>query len=285
MESQMYSNPLYQENQVKLKRMGYRFLEPDAGHLASGRQGIGRFPPEEEILRAIEQIFLYSSLLSGFKVLVTAGPTREMIDPMRCITNKSSGKMGFALAEEAHTMGAEDVLLISGPTQIAAPTGINFVKVESAEEMKKCVLERAGRYDFVIMAAAVADWRPKKVAAQKIKKLNSGRLIIELEKTPDILKELGRRKTKSQILVGFAAESENLLLNAKKKLQDKNLDLVLANSLNQRGSGPESHCNQITLLHKNGTKEALPLMEKRDAAIELWRRIVHLKKKSHSKTS
>ncbi|MCL6642331.1 MAG: bifunctional phosphopantothenoylcysteine decarboxylase/phosphopantothenate--cysteine ligase CoaBC, partial [Candidatus Bipolaricaulota bacterium] len=231
MESQMYTNSIFQENRKKLSELGYRFLEPERGHLASGREGIGRFPSEEKILQAIEEIFRERALLRGHRVLVTAGPTREMLDPMRCITNKSSGKMGYALAECARNFGADEVCLITGPTQLLPPAGVECVRVESAAEMKEAVLERFAQYDLILMAAAVADWRPKKVSSQKLKKSGARELTIVLEKTPDILSELGRRKKKSQTLVGFAAETERVLEHAREKLREKKLDIVVANDI------------------------------------------------------
>ncbi|MDW8328949.1 MAG: bifunctional phosphopantothenoylcysteine decarboxylase/phosphopantothenate--cysteine ligase CoaBC, partial [Candidatus Bipolaricaulota bacterium] len=277
MESQMYTNPLLQENRKRLSELGYRFLEPETGRLASGRQGIGRFPSEEKILQAIEEILTERSLLRGRRVLVTAGPTREMLDPMRCITNKSSGKMGYALAEQARDLGAERVCLISGPTQLEPPAGVECVRVESAQEMRDAVLERFAEFDLILMAAAVADWRPKRAFAQKLKKSGARELTIVLEKTPDILAELGRRKKKDQILVGFAAETEKLLEHARQKLKEKNLDLVVANDITAPGAGPEVETNIVTLLYRDGRSETLPCMTKRQLAREILHRIASLK--------
>ncbi|MCS7275370.1 MAG: bifunctional phosphopantothenoylcysteine decarboxylase/phosphopantothenate--cysteine ligase CoaBC [Candidatus Bipolaricaulota bacterium] len=277
MESQMYTNPLLQENRKRLSELGYRFLEPETGRLASGRQGIGRFPSEEKILQAIEEILTERSLLRGRRVLVTAGPTREMLDPMRCITNKSSGKMGYALAEQARDLGAERVCLISGPTQLEPPAGVECVRVESAQEMRDAVLERFAEFDLILMAAAVADWRPKRAFAQKLKKSSARELTIVLEKTPDILAELGRRKKKDQILVGFAAETEKLLEHARQKLKEKNLDLVVANDITAPGAGPEVETNIVTLLYRDGRSETLPCMTKRQLAREILHRIASLK--------
>lgn len=272
MESQMYTNPIFQENRKKLAERGYRFMEPEAGHLASGRQGIGRFPSEEKVLKAIEDILAERSLLRGHRVLVTAGPTREMLDPMRCITNKSSGRMGYALAEQARNLGADSVCLISGPTQLEPPAGVEYVRVESAEKMKEAVLKRFAQYDLILMAAAVADWRPKKVLTQKLKKSGARELTLVLEKTPDILAELGRRKKKDQILVGFAAETEKLLEHAREKLTEKNLDIVVANDITAPGAGPEVETNIVTLLYRDGRSETLPCMTKRELAAEILRR-------------
>jgi phosphopantothenoylcysteine decarboxylase/phosphopantothenate--cysteine ligase len=276
MESQMYTNPIFQENKEKLSGLGYRFLEPEVGHLASGREGIGRFPSEERILQAIEEIFAEGALLQGRRVLVTAGPTREMLDPMRCITNKSSGKMGYALAEQARNFGAEKVCLITGPTQLPPPAGVECVRVESAAEMKEAVLERFAQYDLILMAAAVADWRPKKVFSQKLKKSGARELTIVLEKTPDILSELGRRKKKNQILVGFAAETEDVLAHAREKLKEKNLDVIVANDITVPGAGPEVETNIVTLLYRDGKSETLPCLPKREVANEILRRVAQL---------
>lgn len=276
MESQMYTNPIFQENKKKLAELGYRFVEPERGHLASGRSGIGRFPSEEKILKAIEEIFTERSLLKGQRVLVTAGPTREMLDPMRCITNKSSGKMGYALAEQARDFGADSVCLITGPTQLELPAGVECVKVESAKEMREAVLERFAQFDLVLMAAAVADWRPKKVFSQKLKKSGARELTLVLEKTPDILAELGRRKKKDQILVGFAAETEKLLEHAREKLTEKNLDIVVANDITAPGAGPEVETNIVTLLYRDGRSETLPCLPKREVAREILRRVSQL---------
>ncbi len=276
MESQMYTNPIFQENKRKLAELGYRFMEPETGHLASGRQGIGRFPSEEKVLKAIEEIFAERSLLKGHRVLVTAGPTREMLDPMRCITNKSSGKMGYALAEQARDFGADAICLISGPTQLEPPVGVEFVQVESAAEMHKAVIERFPKFDLILMAAAVADWRPKRVSAHKLKKSGARELTLVLEKTPDILAELGRRKKKGQIIVGFAAETEKLIEHARAKLKEKNLDLAVANDITAPGAGPEVDTNIVTLLYRDGRSEELPCLPKRQVAREILHRVVQL---------
>lgn len=276
MESQMYTNPVFQENKKKLAELGYRFLEPESGHLASGRQGIGRFPSEEKILNAIEEILAERALLRGHRVLVTAGPTREMLDPMRCITNRSSGKMGYALAEQARNFGADSVCLITGPTQLLPPAGVECIRVESAEEMRAAVLERSSQFDLVLMAAAVADWRPKKASAHKLKKSARRELTLVLEKTPDILSELGKRKRKDQILVGFAAETEQLLEHAREKLKEKNLDLVVANEITAPGAGPEVETNIVTMLYRDGRSETLPCLPKREVAREILRRLAQM---------
>ncbi len=276
MESQMYTNPIFHENKKRLSELGYRFLEPETGHLASGREGIGRFPAEEKVLEAIEKILAEGALLQGHRVLVTAGPTREMLDPMRCITNKSSGKMGYALAEQARNLGADAVCLISGPTQLAPPPGVECLRVESAAEMKEAVLTRSSQADLILMAAAVADWRPKRALSQKLQKSGARALTIVLEKTPDILAELGRRKRKDQILVGFAAETEKLLEHARAKLREKNLDLVVANDITMAGAGPEVETNIVTLLYRDGRSETLPCMSKQELARQILHRVAQL---------
>jgi phosphopantothenoylcysteine decarboxylase/phosphopantothenate--cysteine ligase len=276
MESQMYTNPIFHENKRKLAELGYRFLEPETGRLASGREGIGRFPAEEKILKAIEEILAERALLKGHRVLVTAGPTREMLDPMRCITNRSSGKMGYALAEQARELGADAVCLISGPTQLVPPAGVECLRVESAAEMREAVLERAPKFDLIVMAAAVADWRPKRVLAHKLKKSGARELTLVLEKTPDILAELGRRKKREQILVGFAAETEKLVEHARAKLTEKNLDIVVANDITAPGAGPEAETNIVTLLYRDGRSETLPCLPKREVARAILHKVAQL---------
>ena len=275
MESQMYENPIFQRNKRSLEEQGYRFLEPERGRLASGREGVGRFPSEETILQTIERLLAERSLLQGLKVLVTAGPTRERIDPMRVITNRSSGKMGYALAEAARDMGAH-VRLISGPTPLTPPAGVEVIRVESAEEMRRAVLEHAPDCDWVLMAAAVADWRPKRPLAHKESKLSAETLTLELVRTPDILKELGealKGERKRPLLVGFAAETGDLVEKARQKLEQKGLDAIVANDLSQEGAGPEVDTNAVTVLFKDGRVEALPLMPKRELAREILKRL------------
>jgi phosphopantothenoylcysteine decarboxylase/phosphopantothenate--cysteine ligase len=200
---------------------------------------------------------------------------------MRCITNRSSGKMGYALAEVAQDLGAQKICLISGPTQLVPPAGVEFVCVESAEDMRNAVLKRAAAYDAVLMAAAVADWRPKHPSPQKASKRAQEEMTLALERTPDILKELGEKlkgKRKKRLLVGFAAETDNLVKRARAKLNEKNLDLIVANDVSQEGIGPESDLNIVTLVYKNGRTEKLPQDSKRELAREIWKRIATLKK-------
>ncbi|MBI1730369.1 bifunctional phosphopantothenoylcysteine decarboxylase/phosphopantothenate--cysteine ligase CoaBC [Candidatus Acetothermia bacterium] len=278
MESQMYENPIFEENKRKLEALGYRFLEPESGNLASGRKGIGRFPSEEAILQAIEEILVERTLFQGRKILVTAGPTRERIDPMRLITNRSSGKMGYALAEAARDFGAK-VVLISGPTQLAAPVGIECIDVESAEEMKDAVLSQAPLADIVIMTAAVADWRPLKTSSIKESKLADEILNLALRRTPDILTEVAKKlkgRKQKPLMIGFAAETGDLLEKAQGKLKRKNLDMIVANDLSQEGAGAEVDTNIVTLIYKNGKRKPFPKMTKRLLAKEILREIAKI---------
>ncbi len=276
METDMYENPIFQTNKRALEALGYCFLEPEHGPLASGRWGIGRFPEQGKILKAMAEIVQQGRLLTGWKVLVTAGPTREPLDPMRCLTNRSSGRMGYALARAAREWGAE-VCLVSGPTALEPPAGVELIRVESAEEMKRVVLKRASKQDAIIMAAAVADWRPVERHAHKMPKAGQDKLELVLERTPDILKSLGVQKRADQILVGFAAETEDLEAKARAKLTQKNLDLIVANEITCEGAGPEVETNIATLIDRNGQTEALPLMTKRELAREILRHLARLR--------
>ncbi len=279
MESQMYENPILQANMRALEALGYRFLEPECGPLASGRCGIGRFPDQEMILKAIGSILQEGRLLAGWKVLVTAGPTRESLDPMRCLTNRSSGRMGYVLASAARDFGAQ-VSLISGPSWLEPPAGVEPVRIESAEEMKRAVLKVASKQDVIIMAAAVADWRPIERHTRKISKAGQKTFELALEQTPDILKALGQKKKLGQLLVGFAAETDDLEIKARAKMAEKNLDLIVANEITRAGAGPEVETNIATLLYRDGQREALPLMTKGDLAQEILRRLVRIRFKS-----
>jgi phosphopantothenoylcysteine decarboxylase/phosphopantothenate--cysteine ligase len=263
MEEHMYQNPFVQANIQKLRDHGVEFVEPASGHLASGREGIGRLNTVEVILDRIIQLLSVTKDLAHKKVVVTAGPTREYLDPVRFISNRSSGKMGYAIAEAAHRRGAE-VFLISGPTAVHPPTGINCHFVETAMEMHDAIFEVFDRVDIVVMTAAVADYCPQTVSPLKIKK-KPNQLTIQLEKTPDIAQELGRRKA-HQILIGFAAETDHLLNHARQKLIDKNLDLIVANDILEEGAGFEGDTNVVTLLNRDGTHEELSLLPKREIA-------------------
>ena len=249
MEEHMYENPFVQANIKKLKEHKVEIVEPVSGDLASGRQGIGRLNTIEVILERIIQLLSATKDLASKKIVVTAGPTREYLDPVRFISNRSSGKMGFAVAEAACRRGAE-VILISGPTAVPPPIGIACHYVDSAMEMREALLKVFNQADIVIMTAAVADYRAQTVSPDKIKK-KSDQLTVELVKNPDIAQELGRRKT-HQILVGFAAETSNLLNHARQKLVDKNLDLIVANDVLAEGAGFDGDTNVVTLLQPDG---------------------------------
>ncbi|MCL6585770.1 MAG: bifunctional phosphopantothenoylcysteine decarboxylase/phosphopantothenate--cysteine ligase CoaBC [Anoxybacillus sp.] len=267
MNVHMYEHPAVRENIDKLLRFGYRFMEPAEGHLACGYVGKGRLEEPETIIAAIEHYFSPSSqLLKGKKVLVTAGPTREKIDPVRFFTNRSTGKMGYAIAEAAAALGAE-VILISGPTNLPAPAQVKTIWVESAQQMYEEVMHYFPNIDIVIKSAAVADYRPKYVFQEKMKK-QPGDLTIELERTIDILKTLGEQKT-TQFLVGFAAETEHVEQYARKKLESKNLDMIVANNVAQEGAGFAGDTNIVTIFKRDGSVIPLPLLAKKQVAEEI----------------
>lgn len=264
MNTVMWENPATQENVNKLAERGYYFIDPESGRLACRTVGVGKMAEPRTILAAVQSLLARNTCAQGKKMLVTAGPTREAIDPVRFISNRSSGKMGYALAEVARDRGAE-VTLVSGPTALPAPPGIKIMRVESAEEMRNAVLAHAGDADIIIQAAAVSDFRPAEVAAQKVKK-DTAEPAIKLVRNDDISLILGREKRPGQILVGFAAETENLLANARKKLAEKNLDWIVANDISQEGAGFEGDTNIVTLIARDGAQTALPLASKREVA-------------------
>ncbi len=269
MNTNMYENPIYQRNQNELSALGYHFIEPSTGALACGWEGKGKLPAPEIIFAAAESVLTPKDLL-GCRIMVTAGPTREEIDPVRYISNYSSGKMGFAIAEVALRRGAE-VVLIAGPTNLSVPVGVTYVPVSSATEMRTVVLEYYSGIDVVIKAAAVADYRLAKRADQKLKKTND-KMTIELEKNPDILAELGKNKD-TQILIGFAAETENLLAHATEKLRKKNLDMIVANDVTVSGAGFDVDTNIVRFLHPDGLVEELDKMTKHQVAEQLLDRV------------
>ena len=277
MNVHMYDHPAVKKNLSILAEYGYQFIEPSEGYLACGYVGKGRLEEPEKIVELIQRFFSKDERkqLTGKKVIVTAGPTREKIDPVRFISNHSSGKMGYALAEEAKKQGA-DVVLISGPVQISAPSGVELVKVESANEMYNSVLEFFESADVVIKTAAVADYRPKVTYEQKVKK-QAGDATIELERTKDILFELGQRK-KNQVLIGFAAETENLQDYAGKKLTKKNADMIVANNVKAAGAGFGTDTNIVTLFKRSGAVTELPLMSKTDVARKIIEETISLLK-------
>ena len=269
MNVNMFQSPGVQENLLKLRSWGYRQVGPDAGDLACGVQGLGRLAALPEIMEAIQGI-LTPQTLAGRRVLVTAGPTWEAMDPVRHLTNPSTGKMGYALARAAKRRGAE-VVLVSGPTLLEAPAGVRLVRVQSARQMYDAVLEMFPSVDAVVMAAAVSDYRPKARAPQKVKKEQTVESL-ELERTEDILLRLGEFKGR-QILVGFAAETEKLVEHARAKLRLKNLDLIIANDLTAADAGFASDTNRVTILWPDGRAESLPLQDKDLVAGEVWDRV------------
>jgi phosphopantothenoylcysteine decarboxylase/phosphopantothenate--cysteine ligase len=264
----MYLNPVTQENLKKLRARGFTIIEPEYGWLASGKMGKGRLPETGKIIGVIEQVLGQKKDLVGKRLVVTAGGTQEPIDPVRHISNRSSGRMGYALAEAARDRGAE-VTLITAPTSLPEPAGVEVIKVKTAAEMKKAVAGAVKKADTLLMAAAVADYQPKIIAKSKIKKETAKSLMLELVKTPDILSEVKG----DFIKVGFAAESENLVANAKKKLKAKQLDLIVANDITSADSGFDVDTNRVTLIDKKGKVEELPLMSKREVAERILDRV------------
>ncbi|OLS42052.1 bifunctional 4'-phosphopantothenoylcysteine decarboxylase/phosphopantothenoylcysteine synthetase [Bacillus sp. MRMR6] len=277
MNVHMYDHPAVKKNVSVLAAYDYQFIEPSEGYLACGYVGKGRLEEPERIVELISQYFQLENKLSlkGKTVVITAGPTREKIDPVRFISNHSTGKMGYCLAEAAKKGGAE-VLLISGPVNIKAPSGVNVINVESAEEMYNAVVSNFDAADIVIKTAAVADYRPKETFEHKVKK-QPGNKVIELERTKDILYTLGQMK-KEQILVGFAAETDHIEEYAQKKLFAKNADMIVANNVKEKGAGFGTDTNIVTIFKRNGPKLELPLMSKQAVADKIIEEISSLKK-------
>lgn len=273
MNVHMWENVIFQENVEKLRSRGYHFIDPEAGELACGYEGKGRLAEVPEIMEEIRAI-LSPKDFSRETILITAGPTEEPIDPVRFISNRSSGKMGFALARAARRRGAE-VILISGPTALSAPKKVKYIAVRSASQMREFVLEHMEKASIIIKAAAVADYRPRRNAPEKIKK-SEKEIVLELERNPDILSEVGKRKGR-RIVVGFAAETENLLQNARRKLEEKNLDLIVANDVTLPEAGFEADTNIVKFLDRSGKVEELPLMTKEELADRLLNRIAQLR--------
>lgn len=267
MDAGMYSNPATQENIKTLVQRGAVFIGPDEGHLASGLKAKGRMSEPEEIAGCIRYSLSRGGVLHGKKILVTAGGTREDIDPVRFITNRSTGKQGFALAQAGLDAGAE-VVLISTPNNLRSPFGVTQIQVRTAEEMKNAVLQNCADADAICMAAAVSDFRPMKVSSIKIKKVDSGHTL-SLEPTDDILLKISRIRIKTNkpgVVVGFAAESQDLVTNARAKLDAKNLDLIVANNILSKDTGFASETNQVVLLFPDGQQENLPVMTKYQVA-------------------
>jgi phosphopantothenoylcysteine decarboxylase/phosphopantothenate--cysteine ligase len=275
MESDMWAHPATQANVATLRERGATFVGPAAGHLASGAEGVGRMSEPEEVLELTRVVLARDGDLAGRRVVVSAGGTREAIDPVRFISNHSSGKMGYALALAARDRGAR-VTLVAGPTCLADPVGVETARVESALDMRDAVLSACDGADALVMAAAVADYRPIQTAAQKIKKTDD-QLTLQLSRTPDILAEVARLREAGggpKVVVGFAAETQDLLANAREKLQRKGLDLIAANDVSATDAGFGVDTNRVTLLTADGGIESLPLLSKEEVAHEIWDRVI-----------
>lgn len=281
MNTGMYENPILQDNLKKLKNFGYEIIEPDTGLLACKDVGAGKMPSEQVLLQHILREIRFEKDMTGRRVVVTAGPTKEAIDPVRYITNHSTGKMGYAIANVAAQRGAE-VVLITGETSIEKPPFVRTIEVVSAEDMFNAVVdtveENTGNDDIVIMSAAVADYTPVNVADEKIKKAD-GAGNIELKRTKDILKYLGENRRGRQFLCGFSMETEKMLENSRKKLQNKNIDMIVANNLKVAGAGFGTDTNIITVITENETEE-FPIMSKDEAAIRILDKILENSKEN-----
>lgn len=276
MNTGMYENPVTQDNIRLLQHYGMEVITPACGHLACGDNGAGKMPEPETLFQYLCKAVAHEKDMAGMKVLVTAGPTQEAIDPVRYITNHSSGKMGYSIAKACALRGA-NVTLVSGRTSLEAPLFVNTVPVISAKDMYEEVTSRSAEMDIIIKAAAVADYRPCNVADEKIKKKDDDAMSIPLERTDDILKYLGEHKKAGQFLCGFSMETQNMLENSKKKLQKKNLDMIVANNLKMQGAGFETDTNIVTMITEDQVFE-LELMSKEDVAFRLLDKILELKK-------
>ena len=279
MNTAMYENPVVQDNIRKLKNYGYEVITPASGYLACGDTGAGKMPEPETLLEYILKEAAFQKDLAGKKLLVTAGPTQEAIDPVRCLTNHSSGKMGYAIAKMAMLRGAE-VTLVSGPTAIEPPLFVKVVPVTSARDMFEAVTGLSDEQDIIIKAAAVADYRPKQVSEDKVKKKDD-QASIELERTDDILKYLGQHKKQGQFLCGFSMETRDMIRNSRAKLEKKNLDMVAANNLKVEGAGFQGDTNVLTLITQD-EEVSLPLMSKEDAALKILDKILLLTTKAEA---
>ena len=281
MNAYMYQNPIVQENISRLKKFGYEFIAPVTGHLACDVTGIGKLAEESDLVNAVIKKLSgqkgagNTRDLSGIQVLVTAGPTRESLDPVRFLTNHSTGKMGYAIAKRAKERGAK-VTLVTGPVNLAALEGVNTVSVTTAEEMYQAVMEHASNQDMIIKAAAVADYRPKQVNSEKTKK-KGGTMMLELERTKDILAELGKRKGPKQCICGFSMETEHVLENSREKLAKKNADMIAANSIRENGAGFAGATNHLVLITQEKTED-IGMMSKEacadvllDRLYEIWK--------------
>lgn len=274
MDGGMWEHPATQTNIETLAERGAHIVGPGVGHLASGMKGLGRMLEPTELLGQARFVLSRGGPLAGRKIVVSAGGTQEAIDPVRVIANRSSGKQGYALAQAALDLGAE-VTLISGPTALVPPGGVEFVAVQSAEEMKDAVLEAAKGAAALVMAAAVADFRPEKTSQEKIKRAK-GAPTIKLAATPDILAAVGALKERPTVMVGFAAESQDLIENAQLKLKGKSLDFLVANDISAKDAGFEVDTNRVILLSKDGSQDELPLMSKIEVAESVMARVVEL---------
>jgi phosphopantothenoylcysteine decarboxylase/phosphopantothenate--cysteine ligase len=275
MNVNMWEHRATADNLDKLRARGVHVVDPDEGYLACGMTGAGRLAATEAIAQKVCEVLGLCHDLSGQTVLVTAGPTCEDVDPVRYLTNRSSGKMGYAMAEAAVRRGAR-VLLVSGPVELKVPEGVDWVPVRAAEEMRNAVRERAGEAGIIIMAAAVADYRPASTHARKLKR-GEKPIALELEPTPDILAELGRDKNRG-ILVGFAAETDSMAENARAKLSRKGADLIVANDVTQEGAGFDTETNIVTLFFRDGRAVALPKLSKREVANRILDHVLELRK-------
>lgn len=279
MNTAMYENPVVQDNIRRLQTYGYEVITPASGYLACGDTGAGKMPEPETLLEYILREAAFQKDLAGKKLLVTAGPTQEAIDPVRCLTNHSSGKMGYAIAKMAMLRGAE-VTLVSGPTAIEPPLFVKVVPVTSARDMFEAVTGLSDEQDIIIKAAAVADYRPKQVSEDKVKKKDD-QASIELERTDDILKYLGQHKKQGQFLCGFSMETRDMLRNSRAKLEKKHLDMVAANNLKVEGAGFQGDTNVLTLITQDD-EVSLPLMSKEDAALKILDKILLLTTKAEA---
>ena len=279
MNTAMYENPVVQDNIRKLQTYGYEVITPASGYLACGDTGAGKMPEPETLLEYILKEAAFQKDLAGKKLLVTAGPTQEAIDPVRCLTNHSSGKMGYAIAKMAMLRGAE-VTLVSGPTAIEPPLFVKVVPVTSARDMFEAVTSLSHEQDIIIKAAAVADYRPKQVSEDKVKKKDD-QASIELERTDDILKYLGQHKKQGQFLCGFSMETRDMIRNSRAKLEKKNLDMGAANNLKVEGAGFQGDTNVLTLITQD-EEVSLPLMSKEDAALKILDKILLLTTKAEA---
>lgn len=275
MNTAMYENPVTQDNMELLRKYGMEIVEPSCGYLACGDTGAGKMPEPELLFEYICRGCAFAKDMEGIKVLVTAGPTQEAIDPVRYITNHSTGKMGYSIARVCAMRGAK-VTLVTGKTAIEPPEFVEAVPVVSAKEMYDAVTARSEAMDIIIKAAAVADYRPAYVSEEKVKK-SEGNMSIPLERTDDILKFLGEHKKEGQFLCGFSMETENMIENSKKKLDKKKLDMIVANNLKVKGAGFGTDTNIVTIITKDGQKE-LPMMEKEEVAACLLDQILQLRK-------